>query len=186
MSELGDAFKRLIKRQLPEINIFCEVTSVDAEKMTVDVQPVNGSPEIFDVRLTASAEQQSNFMVVYPKVGTTVLVSFFDQSHADGYVSAVDEPERVVIKIGDYKLEIDSNGIKLNDGQIGGLPKSNSVLAKLNQLESQVNQLKSILAAWIPVPTDGGAALKVAVTAWAASQITPTQISDIENQKVKQ
>jgi hypothetical protein len=44
--------------------------------------------------------------------------------------------------------------------------KSDGEIAKLAQ---EINTLKTLFAAWVPVPTDGGAVLKALVTPWAAA-----------------
>ncbi len=56
------------------------------------------------------------------------------------------------------------------------------VLTELNKLASDVNSLKTVFSAWIPVPNDGGAALKTAATTWFGSPVT---ISPVAATKVK-
>ena len=73
----------------------------------------------------------------------------------------------------------------LNTGSNGGMVKVNSLVSKLNTVESDLNNLKTVLSTWVPVPNDGGAALKTAAASWAGQTLTPTQASDLENNKVK-
>lgn len=45
------------------------------------------------------------------------------------------------------------------------------VLAELSTIISDVNTLKTAMAVWIPIPSDGGAALKIAAAAWFGAPI---------------
>ena len=82
---------------------------------------------------------------------------------------------------GDEMMEI-----RLMGGQMGGLVKVEELVKKLNAVEKDLNSLKQVFQGWVTVPQDGGAALKTAATTWATQQLTETQKSDIENEKVKQ
>lgn len=68
-------------------SIVATVVSVDQAANTVDVQPANGDPELFNIQLTAS-QGAGNFVVV-PVVGSSVIVTF--TSNTTGYVSAYTE-----------------------------------------------------------------------------------------------
>ena len=82
--------------------------------------------------------------------------------------------------------KLTKDGITLNGGQFGGIVKIAELTQKLNAIEDDINALKNVFTSWAPVAQDGGAALKTAVcAAWADNQLTPTQKSDIENEKVK-
>ena len=59
---------------------------------------------------------------------------------------------------------------------------SNKVLDELNKLASDINTLKAVFSAWVPVPQDGGAALKVAAGTWYGSNIN---INSVAAAKVK-
>lgn len=76
--------------------------------------------------------------------------------------------------------------LRIMGGQLGGLVKVEELVKKLNAVEKDLNSLKQVFQGWVTVPQDGGAALKAAATAWATQQLTETQKSDIENEKVKQ
>jgi len=73
----------------------------------------------------------------------------------------------------------------LNEGEFGGLVKVEELVEKINNIESDINSLKNVFTAWVPVPNDGGAKLKADVTDWALDLITETQKEDLENEEVK-
>jgi arginine repressor len=58
------------------------VLSVDKTNNTVDVEPLDGTAELIEIRLQAQAGKG---IVCYPKIGSTVIVSFLNKD--DGYVS---------------------------------------------------------------------------------------------------
>jgi len=91
-----------------------------------------------------------------------------------------------MVLIGDQKLEINENGFIFNEGSFDGLIKVNPLVTKINALENDLNNLKIAFSTWIPVPTDGGAALKAASSGWASQTIINTVKSDLENTKIKQ
>jgi hypothetical protein len=73
-----------------------------------------------------------------------------------------------------------------NDGNIhfGGendnLIRYQQTADSINELKNDINNLKNIISTWVPVPNDGGAALKVAL----APYITSPLIEDITGAKI--
>jgi hypothetical protein len=49
-----------------------------------------------------------------------------------------------------------------------GDPTSAKLLAQAEKVDTRLNALKSAIAGWVPVPSDGGAALKAALGSWLA------------------
>lgn len=78
------------------------------------------------------------------------------------------------------------DGVVVNGGSNGGVPIAGNVATKLNALENDLNTIKAVFTAWVPVANDGGAALKAASTAWAGSSLDLTLSGDIENVDFKQ
>lgn len=76
--------------------------------------------------------------------------------------------------------------IRLMGGGLGGLVKVEELVKRLNAVEEDLNNLKQVFQGWTPVSQDGGATLKTAAMTWMGQQLTETQKSDIENEKVKQ
>jgi hypothetical protein len=109
----------------------------------------------------------------------------FDKDNA--FIELTSEVDKIEITIDSQKLEIDTNGFVFNTGNFGGLIKIEELVNKLNRIENDINTLKQIFStSWIPVPNDGGAALKTAAAAWSGNQLNPiTSVSNLENTKVK-
>lgn len=175
MDEIKKMLRQITEDKNAEIySVVCTVESVDEAKRTADVAPINGNAEIFDVRLQSSLNG-SNGACMFPVVGSVVVVTFLN--NLTGYVSLFSEIDKMV-------LDVD-NEITIDGGQNGGLVKINDLLNKLNTVENDLNNLKSLLSAWVPVPADGGASLKAVLAPYFSQTITPTVLVDIENDKIK-
>ncbi|WP_418660398.1 hypothetical protein [Alistipes putredinis] len=160
----------------------CTVDAVDVEARTVDCTPIDESAPLVGVNLQAS-QDSSVGIVQFPAAGSYVVVAFIDPAVA--VVVLCDEIDKVQLDIGRTSATVTDEGVTLNGGRLGGLVISGKTAEKLNALENDINELKAVLTAWVPVATDGGAALKTAAAAWASRQLAPTAAPDLENDKVK-
>ena len=122
-----------------------------------------------DVRLRASTQVDGAQLLLRPAVGSVVIVGTLTGDLDHLVVLSMDQAKEVVI----------------NGGELGGLIKVEELTSRFNALEHDVNQLKQILSAWTPIPNDGGASLKGAVSSWAGRQLTLTKRGDYEDEKVK-
>lgn len=75
--------------------------------------------------------------------------------------------------------------IKINGGNNGGVVKVNPLVEDLNSIKNEINSLKTNLSTWSPVSGDGGAALKLLITDWAAEPLSDSNSSDLENPNLK-
>lgn len=165
-----------------EVNIvLATVQSVDEDAMTCDVTTVTGTA-IGDVPgVQLMAEVDDGFLLI-PAVGSNVLVTITKRGIA--YVSMFSEVAKLSITAGSSVLAIKDQLVQLNDGSYGGLVQIKQLVTKLNNLEADLNKIKTAFTSWVTVPNDGGAALKTVSASWAGSQITPTQQSDLENSSI--
>jgi len=60
------------------------------------------------------------------------------------------------------------------------IPQSD-IATHLNTIENKINALITAVNAWTPVPNDGGAALKTALTTWLGSSLTNTTQANISS-----
>jgi len=75
--------------------------------------------------------------------------------------------------------------IKLRGDQFGGLVKVADNVTRLNNIEKDLNSLKTAFKNWSPVSQDGGAALKTIAANWFGTNLELTKKSHIENTEVK-
>jgi len=159
-----------------------KVTAV-TEQYTCDVQPTNGDAKILDVKLRATENEVESGVVAFPKIGTIALILIVNQT--DGYLLHATEIERVIVKQSGFRIEIDHEGnVKLNDCSNDGLVKLPVLQEEVAKLNAFLNAIKQTFQTWVPVPQDGGAALKAAMNAALASQQT-ADLSNAGNDKIK-
>lgn len=80
---------------------------------------------------------------------------------------------------------IDSSLIKFNGGS-SELVLIEKLITRINNLEKDNNDLKTIFKNWIPVLQDGGGKLKLDAAIWFSTNLTLTKKADIANPKILQ
>jgi hypothetical protein len=169
-SKLSEQFRHLALRGKKSIEniIMCLVVSVDG--VTCVCQPLDlDEAEYVNVRL--ATEDADTLFLITPAVGSVVGVIPFDDSANSEHI--------IIMYSGIDTIDIRGN-------QYGGLVKVQDVVDRLNNIESDINDLKTVFSGFVPVPNDGGAALKTAAAAWYGAALVQTVVSDIENENIKQ
>lgn len=151
----------IIEGKIPLNSTWAKVKSVSGQTCTITIDEL-------DIENILLGFDKSG-VIVYPVIGSDVLVMFIDNSKTNGAVVYVKETDKIEI-MGNAK---------------GGLAIVGSLTQQYNKIEQDLNLLKQVLTTWVPVAQDGGAALKAASATWAGSLLTQTIDSDIENDKVK-
>lgn len=202
MNNIKETIRQLAQGGRQSVSLVCTVDAVDKTARTVDCTPLDESAPLLGVNLQAN--QESTFGVVaFPKVGSYVVVGFVADGAA-GVVLLTDEVESVEVVISgdtarisadkdgvrvlmgdDTSAELTKEGITLNGGGFGGTVKVEQLTERINAIEQDINDLKSVFSGWVAVPQDGGAALSAAAATWSATPLELTQRGDYENEKVK-
>ncbi|MFR9622359.1 MAG: hypothetical protein SNG97_06335 [Rikenellaceae bacterium] len=162
-----DVFAKLVRKTLQGEEFYSragKVLSVDLEGATAEVEIIGGAT-VDDVLLQKVASNSGVMLV--PAVDSIVVVDWLDSVTA--YVAMCSQVDSVALR---------------GDG-FGGLVKVEQVVASLNALERDVNDLKNLLGSAQAVPQDGGAAILLAIKSWTSSQLTESQRADFENEKIK-
>lgn len=169
---------------------FSEIVTGIAKNVTETTCEVHreGSPVIFDVRLNAIDDSLESYVTIYPAVDSNVIVGIIEGQKTEAVVLRCSEVERIKIKIGEMTLVFDAQGAVFNEGNFKGLVKIEELITKINRIESK---LKSHKHAYVPYPS--GAPATPVLTTSASAAVPPdstlvfdnTQISDLENEKIK-
>lgn len=193
----------------------CTVERVDKAARTIDCQPLDDEDApILGVNLQAN-QQSEHGVVVFPKQDSFVVVAFLSPAVAvmvladeiESIEAVIDDnkmtidadgarlgignafaemdADTVTIKVGGTTAELTDEAATFNGGDLGGMVIAGKATDKLNAIEEDINELKTVFSSWVTVPQDGGAALKAAVSAWAGQQLITTQEAEISNDKVK-
>lgn len=173
MSELDkfiDGLGRTIDKARQAQLRFAVCKSVDRDERTMTAEGVSDGVDYIDVRLGFG------YADIKPAAGSVCLIGILEGREALAFLINAETVELVAVS---------SGKIEFNGGENGGLVKSEAVAEKIAALEKEINGLKNILSSWTPVPQDGGAALKAAVTAWAGQAVSPvSKKNDFENSKI--
>lgn len=159
--------------------------SVKVEKVDDDVITASRADATFIVRPTLFG-QKDKFLAVYPKVGSTAVIAYVNGDPSTPYIVACTEIDRVAIKIGEATIDVSEDTITFNGGENDGLVIVGKLTERLNKIERDINSLKTAIASWVAVPSDGGAALKTATSAWVSQRLVESKNADYENDKIKQ
>ncbi len=156
----------------------CIVNSVNEAARTCACTPQGDQYQatFSNVLLMASVDDG---ILYIPTIGSTVMVTYSKYNRP--FICLFSSIDKILYIVGGSTLQLIDGSIQFNNGSFGGLTKVETLTEKLNNLENDLNNIKQAFTGWVPVPNDGGAALKTAVAAWAAQTITPTQQNDIEN-----
>ncbi len=109
MSETAKAIQDLSKTGDELYGKVCKVTAVDIESKTCDLEPVDGTGELFDVPWSPDTEEDG--MLLQPKEGSMVLVVFIDKHHAQ--ICNVSELDKMHLTIGTVEFKVDASGFML-------------------------------------------------------------------------
>ena len=159
-----------------------EVQSVDPAARSCSVLSISGEVETLYPNVWLMPEIQDGLFYV-PKVGSTVIVQ--NNKNLQPYVvmwSAVDEIKLVT---GGSVMDMTGSLIQFNRGANEGLVNVKPAVSAWNNSENKINDLIQAISGWTPVPNDGGAALKAALSSWVASKVPVTAQSDVEDTAVK-
>lgn len=180
------SLKRMMRSELVDAAIAGTVKAVDASAFTCDVEPVDGGPVLYDVRLKVSRGGQEVGVFSIPQVGSKVVVLVLAGNVNNcAVVSAEDVKEHVVRVNGGAEIRVKPNGtITLNGDQFGGLVKVQELRSELAKVNAFLATLRSAINAAPVVSGDGGAAFKGALSAAIGGLQLPSY-NGIENTKVK-
>lgn len=169
----------LMKKQVPVQTTWVTVSSVDADAKTMVCKGVADDLEYYDVLLSLGNATK------YPVVGTKALIGLINNQAGLAFMIDCQEFTRYLIEIeSGFKIDLNADEILLNGDGFGGLVKWNALKAELDKTKALVNAIKNALVTWVPVPTDGGTALKTIVTG-SVAPVSAGNYSNLENENVK-
>lgn len=164
-----------------------EVAAVDKSARTIDVRLVSDGRTLEGVRLQA-VESRTTGLVVFPPVGSAVIVAELEAVQSEAVVIAQAETEAVELDVnGKAALTIDAAGavsldaekITLNGEGFGGLVKLPVLQQEIGKISNYLNTLRTTLSSpSTPVtPNDGGKTFGAAVGA----ALGPLPLPNLQN-----
>ena len=129
-NDLAGALKTITKTSDEVYAKVCEVLEIDQDEKTVNVKPVDDTAEIYNVRL--QAESETGGLVLFPKVGSMVLVVFINKNNAA--VVNTSEIEKLELVIENSELQIDKDKFLFKREQVQfGVDQNGFLLKKENE-----------------------------------------------------
>lgn len=169
--------EKLVKDQIKIQVLVGKVKSVDETKMVCDIDLAT-EPDLLDVRLRSIIDETDKGVLIVPKKDSVVLVGIIENRIESAFVLSFSEVE---------KIRFITDEIELAGNNFKGLVKVEDLTTKLNNLENAVNGLVSDFNAHThnapQAPTGTIPTLPPLVP--SSQSLTTTQVSDLENEKVK-
>ena len=163
------------------------ITSVDETQFTCSIQITGyGQTATYnDVPLKVIKSSNASIIEI-PEINSDCLFVFRNYSKDLPVLISAVLISKFIIIIGSSQILIKDELIQFNGGKNNGLVIGKNLVEQLNNLENDLNILKTAFNAWAPVPNDGGAALKTISANWAGNSLSLSQESQIENKKITQ
>lgn len=165
-----------------------KVTAVQAPD-TCTVEPIDGGAEYFKVRLRGTIDGSDDGTYAEPKIDSYVIISPLMNDEGQMWVSRFTEVEKWHIKTdGGAKVEVLANGeVHLNGNSHNGLVKLQQLQANLDDIKSYVEAMNAAIgpafaAVGAAMSANGAAGQSSYTGAMAGQSIT---LQNMENTKVK-
>lgn len=134
--QLQDGFSLLKKRGVDTFP--AKVLEVDKAKGTCKVN--DGEIDHADVRLASVINERGSFVYVFPKPGSSVLVSPIKEDIHNLYVEAYSEVEDFYLKVEGAEMRVDASGILLKKDDETARKLMLDLIAAIRALKFTTNQ----------------------------------------------
>jgi hypothetical protein len=192
---LKASIKRIAGEQVV-VMIRGTVTEVDKNSDTMSLSPLDGSADyegVFLEPIDKTMDIESD-IVRYPQVGCIAIIGMVNNDDQDTFLIKASKYESVLMTIaksvkitatGNGNVTIDANSIKINGGLNKGLIKILPLIAKINRVESILNQLLSAFKTHVHSGVTTGPGVSGPTPTPSPALITPlTKQTDLENTNV--
>src|SRR5579872_4545745 len=170
---ITEAIRKISKHEIYE-SIIGTVVSIDTDSLTCEVNPIDDQPNLLDVRFSA-VENPPTGIIPVPVIDSIVIVS--QTATGQQFISLFSEIDT---------YQITANQFTFNDGRNGGLVIIGDLVTKINNLENQVNNILTALKTHTHAGvTTGGGVSGTSPSFSSITNLTNTQVSDLEDAKVK-
>lgn len=132
-SAFEKAVEKIVRKNIPLILTEGEVTSVDKQANTCDVDR-GDLPELLDVRLNSILEAGDDVVTIYPQEGSKVLCILIENNVTDAYVLAANKIEEIKGLINTTEFLINAEGFMIQRGD-------NNLKSLLNDFIAEVQKI---------------------------------------------
>lgn len=163
------------------------VKQVNEQEGTCNVER-EGRPQMHGVRLNAVIDDKvKDWFRIIPAPGSYVLVMDLGDE-TEGVVMATSKVDKVSMRMGETTVVVNSDGVVINGGTLGGLIKIAELTAKVNELVDAFNTHTHVIASGA-IKTQGSASAQTSISPVSvpAVQTKAKRLNkqDYEDEKVK-
>lgn len=171
---LRQLINQLIDAKLMDGCFVAEIKEVNKDENTCTVDPINGDVPCYGVRLNVNA---LGFML-YPSVGSAVLVQKIGNSDNNMLVTMVSEVDEI-------KLLTKEGKITLNGDEFGGMVKYQELKEELNKVKQFIEVINAVLDLQVFEPGNGApSALQLAFKSALTGYSSPS-FENLTNENVQ-
>lgn len=156
-----------------------DVTSVNKDEDTIDID-IDGLT-VGPVRLRSIIDVQGSRVVVYPAVGSMVLIGRIGNSD-ELYVQAVGIIDKIMVRIGNMSFEATGEGFKFNDAK-HTTANADILKKELNKLSKRVDDILDALKQASPDSASG--TFKSTLMPLINTIVDKESFDKVENDKIK-
>lgn len=157
----------------PKGTVLGKVTNLRESELLFDLEDDNSGLTYLDVRLRPVIDA-SEAITLIPKPNAWALAVRLEDGE-DWYAIAFGEVDKVAVKC---------EQVVFNGGSKGGLVNWPDAKVQLDKTNEVVSAILTAINSWVPVPTDGGAAFKTALTTALTGKAVGV-FTGLEDTKVK-
>ncbi len=182
--KIAQGLKALTHKQYELMSGTVVPGTVDETKYSCDVLPTGMGDPIKGVMLH-SVLSNANGLIQVPADNSDVIIASVDGA-GEYAIMKCSDLTKILVVIGGIKMTIESGGVQLNDGSLGGLVKVIDLTTKLNNLETKLNNMVDAWHSFATAYTPGGpvaSGLPSSVTDVSGDLILTTR-TDIEDTKM--
>jgi hypothetical protein len=178
ITKLGKVFNDRTQALINVQTHWAIVKEVDWQNKTMTATGLVDDCDFFDVNLGIGAIHTK------PVEGSKCLIGIINNNIADAFLIEAERIEQIeLVDKSGFKVVLNNGKMSFNGESFGGIVNAKELKTQIDKNTEVLKALQNIFTSWVPVASDGGAALKTASTAFVNLQTA--DLSGIENNKIK-
>lgn len=178
ITEFGKLLNQRTKKLIDVQTYWVKVKDINWNEKTMTAIGVVDDLEFYEVSLGIGSIHRK------PTIDSRCLIGIINNNANDTFLIECAECEE--IEISDktaFKWLLKNGELTMNGNQFGGLVKATELKTELDKVNLILQAMQTAFQSWVPVPNDGGAALKALLTP-VFTMLRP-DYQTIQNNKIK-
>jgi hypothetical protein len=178
ITKLGKVFNERTQALINVQTHWAIVKEVDWDAKTMTATGLVDDCDFHDVNLGIGAVHTK------PVVGSKCLIGIINNNIADAFMIEAEQIEQIeLVDKSGFKVVLNDGKMSFNGESFGGIVNAKELKTQLDKNTEVLKKIQQAFQSWVPVPSDWGAALKTATTAFVNLQTA--NLNNIENDKIK-